>query len=79
MCYIKAWRYDKALTDQIRGDLQLVPSRLSPAERSSSREKSQPPDINTDVDPKSQSTFKKKKHLAPCQVAEMDVECDCHG
>lgn len=39
MCYIKARRYDKALTDQIRGDLQLVPSRLSPAERSSSREK----------------------------------------
>lgn len=39
MCYIKARRYDKALTDQIRGDLQLVPSRLSPAERSSSHEK----------------------------------------
>lgn len=29
MCYIKARRYDKALTDQIRGDLQLVPSWLS--------------------------------------------------
>lgn len=39
MCYIKARRYDKALTDQIRGDLQLVPPRLSPAERSLSREK----------------------------------------
>lgn len=31
MCYMKARRYDKALTDQIKGDLQLLPSRLGPA------------------------------------------------
>lgn len=30
VCYIKARRYDKALTDQIRGDLQLVPFTAQP-------------------------------------------------
>lgn len=54
MCYIKARRYDKAPADQIRGDLQLVPRRLGLAERRRVNEWT-PPDINTDVDPESQS------------------------
>lgn len=36
-CYIKASLYDKALADQIRRDLQLVPSWLSRVDNSSLR------------------------------------------
>lgn len=73
-CYIKASLYDKALADQIRGDLQLVPSWLSLLITAHCEELSYV--INRDVD---QRLNLLKNHLAKCQVVEMDVEYECHG
>lgn len=72
-CYIKASLCDKALADQIRRDLQLVPSWPSLLITSHCGKFSYV--INRDAE----SQSPKKNHLDHCQVVEMDVEYECHG